>query len=139
MSTPPSKPPSNPSAPRSNPKPPTYISSSGHTLDNLPVTARLNRMVDNAYSFFGLYIVSLLSLDPYAAAQNSRFNTRGPGRTASTITSRNAGGRVGGTDTGTRGTSWFGGGTGNAPRGGGSGGPGRRMGTVDDMEFEESK
>lgn len=115
-------------------KTPTYISSSGQTLTSLPLQARLNRVVDNVYNFLGLYFVSLLSLDPYAAAQNSRFNTRGPGRGPQAA-------RTGGNTTGS-GSGLFGGGrlggggnSGSGPRGGGGGG--RRMGTVDDVRGPE--
>ena len=59
---------------------PAYISSSGQTLTSLPRTTRLNNLTSTVYNFLGLYVVSLLSLDPYTAAQNSQFNTRGPGR-----------------------------------------------------------
>lgn len=59
---------------------PAYVSSSGQTLTSLPLATRLNNLTSTVYNFLGLYVVSLLSLDPYTAAQNSQFNTRGPGR-----------------------------------------------------------
>lgn len=140
MATPPSKPVSNASAPRAK-SPLANVSSSGQTIGSVPLTTRLNRTVDTWYNFFGLYIVSLLSLDPYSAAQNSRFNTRGPGRPVQT--SANTAGRPGGPSTGT--SSWFGGGrtggsgpgTGGGAGGGTGGGSGRRMGTVDDVRGPE--
>lgn len=119
-------------------KKPTYISSSGQTLDSLPLTARLNRIADSAYNFLGLYFVSLLSLDPYTAAQNSRFNTRGPGRNvnANTNAAARSAPRQGG---GGSGGGLFGGGRlGGGGGGGGAGnGAGRRMGTVNDVRGPE--
>ncbi|KAK5937120.1 hypothetical protein PMZ80_010661 [Knufia obscura] len=129
-------PPSAAPSAKPTPKTPTYISSSGQTLDSLPLTARLNRIADNVYNFLGLYFVSLLSLDPYAAAQNSRFNTRGPGRTNTNASAgsapRQGGGLFGG---GRLGGGGSGGSGGAGPRGGGGGG--RRMGTVDDVRGPE--
>lgn len=125
------KPPSNASSNASKSKAPTYISS-GQTLDAIPLGVRVNRAVDDIYNFLGLYFTSLIALDPHAAAHNSRFNTRGPGRgTGTTRAASNpsgnsglyGGGRLGG-----------GSGGGNGPRGGGGGGGNvRRMGTVDDV------
>lgn len=112
---------------------PTYISSSGQTLDSIPFGARLNRLSNDIYNFLGLYFVSLLSLDPYTAAQNSRFNTRGPGRQtqpASRTTGAGVGGLFGGGRLGGGGS-----GPGSGPSGGSGGG--RRMGTVDDVRGPE--
>ena len=138
--TPPSQPPTSSSKGSTSKIPPAYISSSGQTLTSLPLSARLNRFADNIYNFLGLYLVSLLSLDPYTAAQSSRFNTRGPGRNSgnnSTSTSSGSGngiwggGRVGGNPgSGNNGPQGGGGGA-----GGGAGG--RRVGTVDDVRGPE--
>lgn len=67
-----------------------------HEPRSPPLSVRLSQQFDNVYNFFGLYFASLLSvrasalraldisantiptqLDPYAAAESSRFNTRG--------------------------------------------------------------
>ncbi|KAL2001176.1 hypothetical protein VTN02DRAFT_2141 [Thermoascus thermophilus] len=50
-----------------------YVSN-GRVLQSLPLSTRITRFFDNVYFFLGLYFVSLLSLDPYTAAQNSKFN-----------------------------------------------------------------
>lgn len=123
-------------------KAPTYISSTGQTLSSLPLSARFNRAADSVYNFLGLYFVSLLALDPYAAAQNSRFNTRGPGRSVpgtGTAAPRTTGPSGTGGGSGLFGGGRLGGGGGAGPRGGGgsSGGAGRRMGTVDDVRGPE--
>jgi len=128
----PPTPSANPSATaKQPPTKPTYISSSGQTLTALPLTARLHRSVDNIYNFLGLYFVSLLSLDPYAAAQNSRFNTRGPGRNVNASAGPGSAARQGG---GLMGGGRTGGGA--AGPSGGSGG-GRRVRTVDDVRGPE--
>ncbi|KAF7591857.1 hypothetical protein BBP40_001054 [Aspergillus hancockii] len=54
-------------------KPTTYLSN-GQVVGSPPLWIRINRFIDNVYLFLGLYFVSLFSLDPYAAAQNSQFN-----------------------------------------------------------------
>ena len=139
------------------PPKPSYVSSSGNVLEQYsftsstlsvikltpfrpPLTARLSRAADDIYNFFGLYLVSLFSLDPYTAAQNSQFNTRGR---PNSYQDRARWGGVNRTGAGGGG----GGGTGGSiPRGGGGGGgsgsgsgsgSGRRMGTVDDVRGPE--
>ncbi|KAK3372379.1 thioredoxin-like protein [Podospora didyma] len=42
----------------------------------------LNNLINTIIAFFGLYFVSLLSLDPYKAAENSPFNKKNPPPTA---------------------------------------------------------
>ncbi|KAJ9608080.1 hypothetical protein H2200_007068 [Cladophialophora chaetospira] len=120
------------STPSSN-KPPTkpaYISSSGHVLESPPLTARLTRFSEDIYNVLGLYFVSLFSLDPYTAAQNSQFNTRGrPNVYQERPRWGGNSGRVGG-----------GGGRGSGAGGGGGfggGGSGRRMGGIDDVRGPE--
>ncbi|KEF58659.1 uncharacterized protein A1O9_06585 [Exophiala aquamarina CBS 119918] len=117
-----------------------YISSSGHVLETPPLSARFTRTFDDIYNFLGLYIVSLLSLDPYTAAQNSQFNTRGRPNAYQDRT-RWAGGvnRTGGgaaAGAAPRGGGGGGGGAGGS-NGFGGGGPGRRIGTVEDVRAPE--
>ncbi|KPI36806.1 uncharacterized protein AB675_11760 [Cyphellophora attinorum] len=122
---------------------PSYVSSSGNMLESPPLSARLTRLSDSIYNFIGLYLVSLLSLDPYTAAQNSQFNTVGSGPNAYQERARwggvnRAGGRLGGGGGGfggfgSGGSGGGSGGDGRGPGGGGGGGSGRRMGTVDDV------
>ncbi|PWY66311.1 hypothetical protein BO83DRAFT_381192 [Aspergillus eucalypticola CBS 122712] len=108
-------------------EPKTYVSG-GRVLANPPITVRILRFVENIYLFIGLYIVSLFSLDPYTAAQNSRFNVTQSGKTPNTRARWGSGGGGGG-------GSWGPGGGG----GGGPGGPGRRIGRVDDIRGPECK
>ncbi|ETI27885.1 hypothetical protein G647_00334 [Cladophialophora carrionii CBS 160.54] len=123
------KPPS--SAANKPPVKPAYVSSSGHVLESPPFSARLSRFSSDVYNFLGLYFVSLFSLDPYTAAQNSQFNTRGrPNAHQARPTWGGGLGRLGG------GTP--GGGAGGGSRGGGgSNGSGRRMGGIDDVRAPE--
>jgi hypothetical protein len=112
-----------------------------------PLSARFSRGIDNIYNFFGLYFVSLFSvcamppsqnwaclsrsltllhtqLDPYAAAENSQFNTRNRPNSYQTRprwTSSNT----------QRGTGPAGSGSSGRP------GPRRPMGTVDDVRGPE--
>ncbi|ODM18464.1 hypothetical protein SI65_06335 [Aspergillus cristatus] len=51
----------------------TYVSN-GEVLGGPPVSVRISRFFESVYVFFGLYFTSLLSFDPYTAAQNSQFN-----------------------------------------------------------------
>ncbi|KIW96360.1 uncharacterized protein Z519_03429 [Cladophialophora bantiana CBS 173.52] len=116
-----------------------YISSSGHVLETPPLSARLSRLSDDVYNFLGLYFVSLFSLDPYTAAQNSQFNTRGrPNAYQERPRWGGASTRLGG------GAGAGGGGPGSSwGRGGGGGGSGsgsgglRRMGGIDDVRAPE--
>ncbi|KAJ5404610.1 hypothetical protein N7509_004481 [Penicillium cosmopolitanum] len=115
----------------STPKPRATYFSNGQALERPPFTVRVSRFFNDAYSFIGLYTVSLFSLDPYGAAQNSQFNIHRPS-----------------TNSGLRGrgpSSYFGGGGGG---GGGDSGPGydygsgcgggaRRIGRVDDVRGPE--
>ncbi|KAL9108721.1 MAG: hypothetical protein Q9227_006517 [Pyrenula ochraceoflavens] len=43
----------------------------------MALPANMQGLVDNVINFLGLYFVSLFSLDPYAAAESSRFNLTG--------------------------------------------------------------
>ncbi|KAJ5999621.1 hypothetical protein N7481_000030 [Penicillium waksmanii] len=116
----------------STPKPRTTYFSNGQALERPPFTVRVSRLFNDAYSFLGLYTVSLFSLDPYGAAQHSQFNIH-RSSTNSGLRGRGSG-------------SFFGGGGGG---GGGDSGPGydygsgcggggaRRIGRVDDVRGPE--
>lgn len=96
---------------------PVYLRN-GQATSGIPFAARVRDFLDAAYVFLALYFISLLSFDPYAAAEESSFNQK----------RRPAGGRMG----------WggFGGGAGGGG-GGGSGGPGgppRKLGRVGGAE-----
>ncbi|OAP57989.1 hypothetical protein AYL99_07079 [Fonsecaea erecta] len=110
-----------------------YISSSGHILETPPLSARISRLSDDIYNFLGLYLVSLFSLDPYTAAQNSQFNTRGRPNAYQERPRWSGGGtnRLGGA-TGSGSSSWGRGGS-----GAGGAGPARRMGGIDDVRAPE--
>ncbi|EXJ95001.1 hypothetical protein A1O1_00119 [Capronia coronata CBS 617.96] len=110
-----------------------YISSSGHVLETPPLTARISRLSDSIYNFLGLYIVSLFSLDPYTAAQNSQFNTRAKGPNTYQERPRWGANRSG---TGGGGVGGIGRG-GNTGTGTGSGAGGRRFGGIDDVRGPE--
>ncbi|TPX12175.1 uncharacterized protein E0L32_007061 [Thyridium curvatum] len=43
-----------------------------------PVAWDLNNLINTIVTFFGLYVTSLISLDPYQSAQNSRYNIKNP-------------------------------------------------------------
>ncbi|GFN17349.1 hypothetical protein AtubIFM56815_004646 [Aspergillus tubingensis] len=105
-------------------EPKTYVSG-GRVLASPPITVRIIRFIENIYLFLGLYIVSLFSLDPYTAAQNSRFNVTQSGKTPNTRARWGSGGGGGG-------GSW-------GPGGGGGGGGGPRIGRVDDIRGPECK
>ncbi|KAL2009141.1 hypothetical protein VTN00DRAFT_7335 [Thermoascus crustaceus] len=100
-----------------------YVSN-GKVLQSPPFSTRIIRFFENVYLFLGLYFVSLLSLDPYTAAQNSKFNIS---------RSKNA------HDTRPRwgGSSYNsgGGGPGGGPSGSGRGQ--KRIGRVDDIRGPE--
>ena len=106
-------------------------------LSRPPLTARISRFSDSVYNFVGLYFVSLFSLDPYTAAQNSSFNTRGRGNAYQERARWGGVNRIGGGggSGGSGGSDSRGGGGGGAGFGGG--GSGRRMGTVDDVRGPE--
>ncbi|KAJ5192470.1 hypothetical protein N7449_008612 [Penicillium cf. viridicatum] len=107
------------------PQKPVYFSN-GEALQNPPFNVRLTRFVESVYFFLGLYFTTLLSLDSYAAAENSSFNIKNQ---SNKYTTRS---RWGGS------TTPYGGGGG----GGGGGGPGfgpRRVGRVDDVRGPECK
>ncbi|KAJ5692398.1 hypothetical protein N7462_001821 [Penicillium macrosclerotiorum] len=108
----------------SSQKPQATYFSNGQALQSPPLTVRLNRFVENVYLFVGLYFVSLMSFEPYAAAQSSQFN----------IYNRN-------TASGTR-SSW-GARTSSSSHGAGGGGGGRvggpRIGRVDDVRGPECR
>ncbi|KAJ9202959.1 hypothetical protein DTO166G4_5724 [Paecilomyces variotii] len=98
-----------------------YISN-GQVLESPPLTTRIIRWIDDVYFFFGLYFVTLFSLDPLKAAEESKFNIRRSGN------SYNNRPRWGGSS----------GGGGPGGPGGGGGGP-RRIGRVDDIRGPECK
>ncbi|KIY00251.1 uncharacterized protein Z520_03936 [Fonsecaea multimorphosa CBS 102226] len=113
-----------------------YVSSSGHILETPPLSARILRLSDSLYNFLGLYFVSLFSLDPYTAAQNSQFNTRGRPNAYQERPRWSGGGtnRLGGGGGGSSSTWGRGGGGGGSS--GGNGGT-RRMGGIDDVRAPE--
>ncbi|KAK3996404.1 thioredoxin-like protein [Cladorrhinum sp. PSN332] len=43
-----------------------------------PVQWDLNNLINMIWTFFGLYLTSLFSLDPYKAAENSQYNKHNP-------------------------------------------------------------
>lgn len=106
--------------------------------DNLyrpPLSARFARLTDSIYNFIGLYIVSLFSLDPYTAAQNSHFNVVGRPNSYQERSRWGGVNRTGGNGGSGGGGGW---GSGSDRRGpGGGGGPSRRLGTVDDVRGPE--
>ncbi|OQU96629.1 hypothetical protein CLAIMM_02680 [Cladophialophora immunda] len=121
-----------------------YVSSSGHILETPPLSARISRISDDVYNFLGLYFVSLFSLDPYTAAQNSQFNTRGrPNayqerpRWGGGTNRLGGGGTTGGGSSSAWGRGGGGGGGGGSGSGSGSGGGSRRMGGIDDVRAPE--
>ncbi|KAJ5162150.1 hypothetical protein N7492_007542 [Penicillium capsulatum] len=108
-------------------KPRTTYFSNGQALQSPPLSVRLTRFFESVYTFLGLYFVSLFSLDPYTAAQNSQFNIYRP---------KNSGGprsRWGGS------SGSYGPGGGGGGGGGPGSGPGRRIGRVDDVRGPECK
>ncbi|KAJ5652171.1 hypothetical protein N7507_009597 [Penicillium longicatenatum] len=62
----------------SSQKPQTAYFSNGQALSSPPFSVRVSRFFEGVYVFFGLYLVSFFSLDPYSAAQNSSFNIHRP-------------------------------------------------------------
>lgn len=75
-----------------------------------------------------------IQLDPYTAAQNSRFNIQNTRASAVPRRSGGSGGLGGGSGSG-KGDG--GGGGGGGPGSFGGGGPGRRIGRVDDVRAPE--
>ncbi|KAI9776539.1 MAG: hypothetical protein M1839_009520 [Geoglossum umbratile] len=55
------------------PTAPKYVSG-GRIVGDVPLTAQLNGFMNTAMRFVGLYVVSLFSLDAYAAAEASSYN-----------------------------------------------------------------
>ncbi|KAK2757985.1 hypothetical protein FQN54_004391 [Arachnomyces sp. PD_36] len=110
--------------------------SNGQALETPPLSVRFSRMLEAIYTFFGLYVVSLFSLDPYSAAQNSRFNIHNT--RASSAPRRSGGSGFGGWGGGGGGGKGDGGGGGGGGGGSfGGGGPGRKIGRVDDVRAPE--
>ncbi|KAJ5288832.1 hypothetical protein N7478_001862 [Penicillium angulare] len=109
----------------SSQKPSTTYFSNGRALSKVPFTVRLTRFFEGVYVFLGLYFVSLFSLDPYVAARSSQFNIH-----RSKTSNRSAGGGS---------SSSYGPGGGGGGGGGGPGGPGRRIGRVDDVRGPECR
>lgn len=85
--------------------------------------------------------MSLFSLDPYTAAQNSQFNTRGRPNAYQDRARWGGVNRTGGAAGGAAPRGGGGGGSGGGGAGGangfGGGGPGRRIGTVEDVRAPE--
>ncbi|POS75311.1 thioredoxin [Diaporthe helianthi] len=54
----------------------------------------LNNFLNAILNFFGLYLVSLFSFDPYKAAESSRYNVHNPVAPATTSSSSASGGGV---------------------------------------------
>ncbi|EGD86193.1 hypothetical protein H112_07123 [Trichophyton rubrum D6] len=104
-----------------------YVSN-GHVLENPPLSAKIRRLFQWLYMFFGLYFVSLFSFTPYAAAEASQFNIKNPSNRDPRNRNRGIGRGGGG-----------GGGGGYDRRGGGGGGPSKRIGRVDDVRGPECK
>ncbi|KAG8167088.1 hypothetical protein KVR01_002777 [Diaporthe batatas] len=59
-----------------------------------PIKWDLNNFLNAIINFFGLYLVSLLSFDPYKAAEGSRYNIHNPVAPATTPSSSASGGSV---------------------------------------------
>ncbi|KAI9822202.1 MAG: hypothetical protein M1826_000511 [Phylliscum demangeonii] len=119
----------------------SYISK-GQVLQSPPLAARLRTFFDQITQIVGLYLVTLFSLDAYAAAEGSAFNVR-HGAVSRGRGGRGwgGGGRGGG---GGSGPHHGGGGDGGGRGGGGAGGGGRRsggkrLGTVDDVRGPECR
>ncbi|KAF3917303.1 hypothetical protein AA313_de0208268 [Arthrobotrys entomopaga] len=105
-----------------NKTPGTYLHN-GQVMNSPPLSARITRLSESAIQFVSLYFVSLLSFDPYAAAESSSFATQ------NNTAMQGSGARSSG------GTTGFGGSAGRP--GSDSRGPGRRLGTVDQVRGPE--
>ncbi|KAF3941334.1 hypothetical protein ABW19_dt0203298 [Dactylella cylindrospora] len=98
----------------------TYLHN-GQVLQSRPLTARITGFSESVIQFVGLYFSTLLSFDAQASAESSSFATHNnPSLAGSSRGSGSAG---------------FGGGAGRSdPRG-----PGRRLGTIDQVRGPECK
>ncbi|ETN45799.1 uncharacterized protein HMPREF1541_09632 [Cyphellophora europaea CBS 101466] len=137
MSSPSATPGAGKPQPSANKGKPTYIASSGNVLETPPLSARFARFTDSVYNFLGLYIVSLFSLDAYAAAQNSQFNTVGRPNAYQERARWGGVNRAGNGGSGGGGSGWGSGGNNDGRGPGGGGGPARRLGRVDDVRGPE--
>ncbi|OXV09862.1 hypothetical protein Egran_02375 [Elaphomyces granulatus] len=97
--------------------------SKGQVLQSPPLSFRISRFFHDVYFFLGLYIVTLFSIVPSVAAENSQFNVTRPKYPHNTR-------RLWG------GSSYYGGGGGGGPGGSGDAGP-KRFGRVDDIRGPE--
>ncbi|MCJ1226118.1 hypothetical protein MMC12_002767 [Toensbergia leucococca] len=100
--------------------------SNGQVLQSPPFSARVRSFLNGTYTFVGLYVTTLFSLDAYAAGEVSPFNVRNQSSGGGTRVNRGSWGRGGG-----------GGGSGSG--GPGSGGGGKKVGRVDDIRGPECK
>ena len=85
---------------------PSPLSGPGHTLGGTPAGAKpralrqpwnfsLKGIIDAIIGFLGLYLISLLSLNPYKAAQESAFNIHNTGaRGSGSVGARTLGGKA---------------------------------------------
>ncbi|KAI1919170.1 hypothetical protein LOZ58_004367 [Ophidiomyces ophidiicola] len=117
-----------------------YVSR-GQVLPSPPLTVRIGNFIYSIYAILGLYFVSLFSLDPYSAAQNSRFNVVSPPSRNIRGTRPSWGGAGGGPPGGGGGGGGGGGswGWGSGTGGGGTDGPSKRIGRVDDVRGPECR
>ncbi|MCJ1474533.1 hypothetical protein MMC13_003191 [Lambiella insularis] len=103
-----------------------YVSN-GQVLSSPPLSVRFRGFIDSAILFFGLYLTTLFSLDPYAAGQTSAYNVNNRVKDGTTTGKGFFGGG---------GSSGGGGGGGPGPSGGGGG---KKLGTVDQIRGPECK
>ncbi|TKA76015.1 hypothetical protein B0A49_02925 [Cryomyces minteri] len=101
----------------------------GQMLSSPPISARIQGFIGSAYVFLALYFTTLFSLDPYAAAEASPFNTKNRSASRSGAPRKLGWGSLGGGSGGGSG--------GSGPGGPGSGG--RKLGRVDDIRGPECK
>ncbi|KAE8547867.1 hypothetical protein TMatcc_009688 [Talaromyces marneffei ATCC 18224] len=109
-------------------RPKTPFISGGHMLETPPLSARIIRWIDRIYLFFGLYFVTLFSLNSYAAADKSSFNIASSRNQAWTRP------RWGGSSDRGNNNSGGSGGSGGGKPDDGSGFGGRRVGRVSDFK-----
>ncbi|KAI9799300.1 MAG: hypothetical protein M1825_004793 [Sarcosagium campestre] len=110
-----------------------YVSR-GQVLQSPPLSVRLGESIGSIYNFLGLYLISLFSLNPFAAAEQSRFNlTSSRNRNGSSSS-----GRLGGSGSGGSGSNGGngGGGSGGSGRRPPPGGGGRKLGSLADLNSE---